>query len=296
MIAIRSLRRGSCHGRRGFPSSSMGVLGHRADFSAVMPKLLVACVVVVILGVGCGRQPVVEAPPPPSAYQPPDTVRDATMVWSADSGVDLFSGRAALTRAAYEAHFVSWASRVVPTYPGFERALIRKEPSRPEQTARRGKNFGTMQARIQRIIGSDADFTAQICLLNSGLMNRDGDRYRGSRSTRFSAWEVSVKAIVENPSWPVAVPAPGPDRAHWQAPTYDVFTGWTVEFHSGEYLTTGDGGRCDSWLASMDSTLPADPEKIESSEAPPVLPAYPGWPTAVPVKDSAPGTSLSTPR
>lgn len=245
----------------------------------------------VMVAVACAGGP---NPPPdvkPTVYRAPDEVRDVTMLWSAEPGIDLFSGQVSLVRAAYEAHFVGWAAHVPPTYPGFDQALVRRETIRSEQTARRGYNIGTMQARVQQIIGTQSEFTAEICLLNSGLMYRDGDRYRGSRGLSSNAWEVIVRAIGNDSKWPVAEPAPGPDRMHWQAPTYDVFTGWTVEFKITPHDT-----RCNPWALGIDPTLPEVYEDLESPDPPPIQPVYPGWPVDPPSSSPAPETSPTPPR
>lgn len=254
-------------------------------------RIMLALCAIVALVSACVSDAPPTADPAQSVYRPPAEVRDATIVWSADPGIDLYSGQAALARAAYEAHFVGWTTHVYPTYPGYDDALIRRNGFRPEPTAHRGKNFGTMQVRMQEIRGTDTEFVAELCLLNSGLMYQAGDLYRGRRGIEYSAWEVSVKAAVDNPAWPVTEPAPAPDRMHWQAPTYDVFTGWTVEFNFSRRDT-----RCDPWLFSIDPTLPEKYETFDSSTPPSVLPAYPGWPSELPSSSAVSSTAPTVPR
>lgn len=150
------------------PSVTAHRFTHRAGRSATLFVLLSS-----LLLNSCTDSP--SSPDPtaqdlaPATYEPPEKVRHATMIWSADSEVDLFGPQAILIRGAREADIVAAYGGPNNTYPGFMNALDPDLHVFYTQGSTAPSIVGTEYARIHSIDERPDGFTALVCVQNSGM-------------------------------------------------------------------------------------------------------------------------------
>lgn len=222
-------------------------------------------------------------------YEVPEHLRDATMVWSAEPGIDLFSTEGTLTRAALESVAISLMVGLDYAYTGF--AASSNSPGGGQlyggfdNDTGRGPFVGTAHGRIQQILPTDTGFDVLSCVLSVGLDVREGGHYSPSRIADGDGTEMRSRFI--RSTEPVVPPAPRrptstsiPDEVHWQAPTGDQFVGWEIDGLTDRDPTTSGNGRCVPWAKSLYPDTPAviPPDAYANDDPPPVQPAYPGWP------------------
>ncbi|MCP9622763.1 hypothetical protein FOH10_04645 [Nocardia otitidiscaviarum] len=235
-----------------------------------------------LLITGCGGSDTSNTPttsssarPSGSVYEPPDEVRNATVVWSAEPGIDLFSTAATLARAARESDIIGSYAGLEHTYPGYAKALDRPYATHYDVESYRGTIAGTMLHHIQRIQDTGDGYLVEYCALPNAYGQLDDGRYRrwyGRGSALAARFTRNDDAPAPATTTPTATPNPAPDPMHWQAPTYNVFTGWTVSYVVNDTS-------CDDWALSLYPDAPVENEISYSDTPPPVQPAYPGWPT-----------------
>ncbi|WP_306355989.1 MULTISPECIES: hypothetical protein [unclassified Nocardia] len=208
-------------------------------------------------------------------YEPPDEVRNATVVWSAEPGIDLFSTAATLMRAADESDVIGRYAGLEHAYPGYAKALELADTPRYEIERYRGTIAGTLLNHIQRIQDTEDGYLVEFCALSNAYGELRDGRYKMwyGRGTALAArFTRNNDAPARATTTPTTTPSPAPDRLHWQAPTYNVFTGWTISY-------VESGASCDDWALSLYPDAPVENEISYSDTPPPVQPAYPGWPT-----------------
>ncbi|MCZ4080284.1 hypothetical protein O1W68_20255 [Rhodococcus sp. H36-A4] len=221
-------------------------------------------------------------------YEVPDRVRDATMVWSAEPGIDLFSAEGTIIRAAGESLVIGLMVGLDYTYVGFA-ASSNSEAGGPlyslfQADTGQGPFVGTVHGHIQQVIPTDAGFDVLSCLVAVGLdVNADG-KYSPSRLTNGDGQELRSNIIrTGDPlTSPAAQPSSSPvgDALHWQTPAGNQFGGWEIDgFIDIDPVTSGKG-RCAPWAQSL---YPDAPRIITRNAyargtPPPVQTAYPGWP------------------
>ncbi|WP_306359981.1 hypothetical protein [Nocardia sp. CC227C] len=237
---------------------------------------------VLLLLAGCGRTDISDTPTtststPPSSgvYEPPDEVRNATVVWSAEPGIDLFSTPATLMRAANESDIIGSYAGLDHAYPGYAKALDRPYTTRYEVERYRGTIAGTVLRHIQRIQDTGDGYLIEFCALPNAYGQLEDGQYRrwyGRGVSLAAQFTRNNDAPAPATTTPTATPSPAPDRMHWQAPTYNVFTGWTISYVVSD-------ASCDEWTLSLYPDAPVEDEITYSDTPPPVQPAYPGWPT-----------------
>ncbi|SUA72750.1 Uncharacterised protein [Nocardia otitidiscaviarum] len=239
---------------------------------------------VIILATGCGGTDTRDTPttstssrPSSGVYEPPDEVRNATVVWSAEPGIDLFSTPATLMRAANESDIIGSYAGLEHAYPGYANALDRPYATRYQVESYRGTIAGTVLNHIQRIQDTGDGYLVEFCALPNAYGQLDDGRYRrwygrgSALAARFTRTDDTLAPTTSTPTT-TTTPSPAPDRMHWQAPTYNVFTGWTISYVVNETS-------CDDWALSLYPDAPVENEISYSDTPPPVQPAYPGWPT-----------------
>ncbi|WP_306361024.1 hypothetical protein [Nocardia sp. CC227C] len=228
-----------------------------------------------------GERPCTDIPIVAGTYKPPQQVCDATMVWSAEPGIDLYTPEATLIRATDEADLIALYAGLDYSYPGYAAALM--DPTRLERYEEGEGHrtvFGTLRSHVWQIQPNANGFHAELCGLNNESAATSPGAPELSRPNNRGGYQgidfVRTGAAVETPV--TATPyAPAPDRLHWQAPTYNVFDGWTVSFETGEDPEAA--ARCDAWALSLFPDLPAGLGDSTPLDTPPVpQPAYPGWP------------------
>ncbi|WP_028477726.1 hypothetical protein [Nocardia sp. CNY236] len=252
---------------------------------------LAAMMLAVLSVAGCSQttssapDPTTTVAPPPAYYIPPDQVRDASAVWSADPPIDLLSSEAALVRAALESDLIGAAAGIDRTYPGFEEALDRSQRFRYNHDSSRGPTKGTLRGHIQTITPTATGFTAFFCIQYNNLARlvESGDYVRSHTLAVGADIEFSRDDPDPRPSTATTTPQTNtPDASSngsWHAPTYDVFAGWRVEYPSTGTLEE-NRARCQPWSLTIDPTATElRGESIRSTEPPPTLPAFPGWTT-----------------
>jgi hypothetical protein len=223
-------------------------------------------------------------------YEVPDQLRDATVVWSAEPEVDLFSVEGTLIRAAQESIIIGIAVGLDYTYPGFAVSgnyLGGDSIYSPFRSATGDGPFaGSVHSRIQQVIPISNGFEALTCVLSIGLDVLENGRYSPSLLADVAGGELRIRFIRnDDQTTTAAAPPPrpsipGPEKFTWQAPTDNRFVGWQIDGFADVEPATAESGRCDAWARS----LYPDTEPIASREAyardnpPPVEPAYPGWP------------------
>ncbi|MCP9622933.1 hypothetical protein NMK54_22545 [Nocardia otitidiscaviarum] len=214
-------------------------------------------------------------------YRPPEQVCDATVVWSAEPGIDLFSPEATLVRASIEADRIAGYAGPEVTYPGYMDAVEpRKAEFYEDATVYRGTHSGTIQVHIQQIQPTEDGFHAKFCALTNASTSL---RKFGDGRTYISSYDRGVAADVrlarigdEAAEFDAGPYEPAPDRLHWQAPTGNLFDSWQVYFPSGE--DSAHRAACDAWALSLYPDAPAENENVFLDAPLPAQPAYPGWP------------------
>ncbi|NNH72963.1 hypothetical protein HLB23_24405 [Nocardia uniformis] len=202
------------------------------------------------------------------------------MVWSAEPGIDLYSSEATLVRATDEADLIALYVGLDHSYPGYAAALA--DPNRAKRYEAgevRRTVVGTLLTHVQQIDPTSDGFRAEYCtLINESASTSPGDnRWIGAMNRGDSIAAEFTRTSTTSEAPDTATPyAPAPDRLHWQAPTYNVFDGWTVTFGTGE--DPAARARCDAWALSLYPNAPerGDPILLQAPPAP--QPAYPGWP------------------
>ncbi|WP_147287150.1 hypothetical protein [Nocardia otitidiscaviarum] len=227
--------------------------------------------------------------PGTQAYTPPAEVLNATVIWSADPGIDLFDSFPTLTRAAEEALEVATKAGVENSYPGFDEAVTddRIRDLYFRVTASRGTMiYGTLYRHILEIVPTDTGFISYVCeSFKDYARERDG-KYNSSRSRTgnlqtitFISNDLDYRPPNTDPSKPTATTTAAPlsvpaSPPVWQAPEDNLFRGWTVNLNP-----TGDSHneRCAPWIATIDPDAPVERTTVTTDEPPETLPAYPGW-------------------
>lgn len=268
------------------PNLGMEQMSRRAAATLTSAILTVA-----VAATGCGDsttgpadptpaavRPCTDTPNAAAAYKPPQQVCDTTMVWTAEPGIDLYSSEATLIRAMAEADLIALYAGLDYSYPGYAAALA--DPARSkryEESELHRTVFGTLRSHIQQIQPTENGFHAEYCGLNHESAATSPGAPELSRPNNRGGYKgvdfVRTGAASDTPT-PYA---PAPDRLHWQAPTYNVFDGWTISFEYGEDSAAKQA--CDSWALSLFPDLPAGQGDSTPLDTPPApQPAYPGWP------------------
>ncbi|WP_405490853.1 hypothetical protein [Nocardia sp. NBC_00511] len=233
-----------------------------------------------------------KAPVDSGGYQPPPGIRDATMVWSAEPGIDLLGRDGRLARAAVEAGIVANLEGPSSTYLGFTEAIDRDTAQTENEVfTAQGPHtvFGTAQQRIVSVKDADSGFAVQICTGGRGfaIKQQDGSFLRLRPAPAVQELEfrpVPPRSQVQGSDWQPHRDAPSTSAAapqspaQWSAPATNVFTGWAIQV-SRESRFESDQA-CDAWVHTVDAGAPAAGGRDVSepiATAPAALPAYPGW-------------------
>lgn len=222
-------------------------------------------------------------------YEVPASIHDASMVWSAEPGVDLFSAEGALVRAAQESLFIGWMIGLDYTYIGFAASSDSDGGGGIygdfENDTGRGPFVGTIYGRIQQVIPTDTGFDVLACVLSAGLDVRVNGMYSPSGFAGGEGGELRSRFIRTAEPTNVQVTSPPSstteaDDVHWQAPVGSQFVGWEIDGFADINPTTAKKGRCVPWARSLypDAPRVITRDAYVRETPPPVQPAYPGWP------------------
>ena len=132
-------------------------------------------------------------------YEAPDQLRDATVVWSAEPEVDLFSVEGTLIRAAQESIIIGITVGLDYTYPGFAVSgnyFGGDSIYSPFRSATGDGPFaGSVHSRIQQVIPISNGFEALTCVLSTGLDVLENGRYSPSLLTDVAGGELRIRFI-----------------------------------------------------------------------------------------------------
>lgn len=270
-----------------------------------IPRSLCGCVVAISLMLaGCGASDEDERASATSTAQHPsqmdpytvsERIRGATIVWSAEPEIDLFSTEGILIRANIESSIIARLVGRGYTYPGFDPSIeasttyINFDPTGQLRKVILGNLSGTAHARIQSITETESGFESVVCIADHGLKeSRDGKYYPSGlaldHGSAIRSYYTRSSRTTDRPSAPTTkhptrstAPPPEKDMMSWQAPSENYFSGWRI----GTFAETDgklDPDRCAPWTLSIYPDAPLA-TSYEAQDAPPVvLPAYPGWP------------------
>lgn len=259
--------------------------------SAVLLLTLAAC--------GDSTDPVPNSTPSSKpvadTYVVPDRIRDATVVWSAEPGIDMFSAESTLIRANMESSILARLLGQGYPYLGFNASIqagttyVDFGPTGNFRRVLNGRLVGTAQARIQEVRPTDNGFESVVCVASLGLDEfRDGKYYpSGLALSRGSAVRAQYNRIPNTGNSPTTsvvpsesgTPPQDQNLLHWQAPRGNLFTGWKIVTYA-ETDPDLNEQRCAPWALSVYPDAPADMPTYANDTPPPVQPAYPGWPDA----------------
>lgn len=226
------------------------------------------------------------APISPSKYQVPDNIRNATIVWSAESGIDLLGEEATVIRAALEAHHITLGSPISDSYPGYARAIDQETKDFYNRyTTQSAWEYGTGYRRIRNIEPTDNGFIAYTCQQLSGIASRQPDgKFRQTITGGNSEVSLTMERREEyapatsssSPGTSAATPTVDEaGRPHWQAPSRDAFVGWNVIFNGP--VDSDHDRACREWARQFIGEAPEGVTRIVTDDPPETLPAYPGW-------------------
>ncbi|MFD6858218.1 hypothetical protein ACFWCF_12900 [Rhodococcus sp. NPDC060090] len=214
----------------------------------------------------------------------PENRRTSTIIWSAEPGIDLFGNEATLARAAIEADAIALANPITATYLGFTRAIDQETKDQYEELPRdTTQHIGTGRFHIMRIEPTDTGFIAHTCrqMANVAVKTGGGHYNRSVTTGEHNPRFVFERTSPDSPQFQLAAPTSTPPvdstgQPQWQAPTYDVFTGWNINID-------GSSGRdhthaCRRWGHQYAPNAIENEYLILTTDTPPdTLPAYPGW-------------------
>ncbi|WP_157084279.1 hypothetical protein [Millisia brevis] len=240
-----------------------------------------------LLASGCSAEIPVPTPTEAPDYQPPQNVRNATLVWSAQPEIDLLGPEATLTRATREAHLVALYAGPDNAYPGYMEALRPEDRYFYPNDSGLAPLYGTEHSRIQELSTNPDGFSASICVQPDGLARYTENTYFSSTGPAFLVTYEFVDRRVNEPHQDTdsstsesigSTTQPNDsgeaDEPTWSAPQGNVFVGWQLTFGS---LTEDVDGSCEAWGRTIFPNAPSEPGTVESNTPPPTLPAYPGW-------------------
>ncbi|OZF47250.1 hypothetical protein CH293_19985 [Rhodococcus sp. 14-2470-1b] len=226
--------------------------------------------------------------PATDVYEAPDQLREATMVWSAEPGIDLFSAEGTLVRASEESFAIGLMLGLDYTYVGFAESSNSPRNAGSLSGFRddtgQGPFVGTIYGHIQQIIPTREGFDVLSCVLGVGLDRVVNGKYSPSLLTGSEGGEQRSRFIRNGSSesgLPTSPPAALRSRdRHWQAPTGNEFEGWEIDGFIDLDPQTSERGRCVPWARSLYPNAPSTitPDTYARDTPPPVQPAFPGWP------------------
>jgi len=218
-----------------------------------------------------------------AAYQVPENIRNSTVVWSAEPAIDLHGEQATLVRAAVEADWIALGSPLTKSYPGYERAIDTDSKASYERFgSEAAREFGTAYRHIMRIEPLEDGFVAHTCHQTSNVaVEREPGRYLrriygGDFETAITFKRVGTATVPGTPEPTATAEKEESGRPQWQAPTYDLFTGWNII--RGGWSGSEHTQACRQWGRQLVTEAPEQGTIEVWSDTPPeTLPAFPGW-------------------
>lgn len=249
-----------------------------------------AVAAIVLSATGCGHKDDHPHPAPLPGW--PSQLADFTIVWSAETGIDLTTGAAVSVRAYLESFEVASATgdeRYV--YPGFAQATSTQPDVRPRLVAHADAPWvGSERNRIVAVNRVGADVNAVVCSYTYGSAQREQSGGFTAQAGNPFGPDAGIYAVEVTLTPPPDGERPLPPQAGpARTPSDDVFGGWRITAHRGGYFTETGGAQSD--FDACVAKAPDLPERRAFLVNPmpngklyhprsdfPTLPAYPGWP------------------
>ncbi|MCV7379879.1 hypothetical protein BST11_09455 [Mycobacterium alsense] len=256
---------------------------------------------------GCGSRAVQYPAAPPPKIPWTGNLSEDRVVWSAEPGIDLLTGAAAVVRAYVESVVVAETGGDIGyAYPGFTRAVPPDAPEGQPDSARdrwpntehpiRDRVVGTGRYHILRIDTSGRQVTAVVCGWGYGEATDLGNGTYGSKGAAPATDPTAGLALrwvrMTAPEHSASPPLPN-QKGPAAAPVDDVFGGWQVVGYltADPAMTTNlNPAEWPSASADAQSCVDKAPDPLErrlhllNGAHPrsdfPTLPPYPGWPAA----------------
>ncbi|MBF6172726.1 hypothetical protein [Nocardia blacklockiae] len=222
-----------------------------------------------------------------SPYLAPAGIARVTSMWEAEDGLDLRAEREELVRGAAEAEFITHAEQPSNAYYGYQEAVTESTGAHVGSAIGRRLLTGTLHWRLMSVTPTPSGFEGTTCLQAAGVSGiLDSNQYTLWRigtitSSRFEFTTKKPSETTPTPSIRQSNPAtPLSEGNLWQAPRGDIFSKWKIRVANS---TPSDNDNCRKWAHTLYPLPPNTHEDgslygIRTTAAPPVLPAYPGWP------------------
>jgi hypothetical protein len=245
-----------------------------------------AAILSVVLSAGCSAD-APEKDDAPAASWPQD-LRNFSIVWTGEPGIDLVTGPAVPVRAYLESFLLGELTGDEKyLYPGFSDAV--EDKWRPGDSGA-GPWVGTETNHLLSLEYSGSDVTAIGCMYTYNAASPHGDDKYEAQAVPPGAPEAGIIAFKVTLSAPSESSGPGePQQGPARAPSDDVFGGYKVSGYYGGYFSAK--GADAIWPENQQATadcIAKAPDPLErrnflSQNFLPrsefqTLPAAPGWP------------------
>jgi hypothetical protein len=252
-----------------------------------MTNALKTCAVLlsVVLSVACRAETPEKAP----AAGWPQDLRNFSIVWTAEPGIDLVTGPTVPVRAYVESFLLGELTGDEKyLYPGFTGAV--EDKWRPAGSGVTGSWIGTQTNHLLSLEHSGGNVNAIGCMYTYDAASPHGDDKYESQAVPPGAPEAGITAFKVTLSAPSETPGPGePQQGPARTPFDDVFGGYKVTGYFGGYFSAK--GADAIWPENQQATAdciakapdPLERRKFLSQHYLPrsefqTLPAAPGWP------------------
>jgi hypothetical protein len=248
-----------------------------------------ACIgiVLLIVGIGCTPQGSQETTVPPESPPAgwPEALSDFSVVWTAESAIDLTTGAAVVVRAYMESYYLAYLTGDEKyLYPGFQQSVNASDPDGPDGTQEVWPKqnhpetwIGTARHHLLRMERSGRDVAVVGCVYSygTGVLTAGGIQQNIGGMGPYAGINAIRIGLQAPDGEQLNLP---PQRGLSRTPFENVFDGWRVTNHQGGVLLqanwAGSGNDKVQCLSRADGT----PESRASQSDFPALPATPGWP------------------
>jgi hypothetical protein len=219
----------------------------------------------------------------------PEELRNFSIVWTGEQGIDLVAGPAVPVRAYIESFLLGELTGDEKyLYPGFADAV--EEKWGPGGSAAPEPWVGTATNHLLSLERSGSDVTAIGCMYTYNAASPHGDDEYEAQAVPPGAPEAGIIAFKVTLSAPSQSSGPGePQKGPARTPFDDVFGGYKVTGYFGGYFSAK--GADSIWSEYQQATadcIAKAPDPLErrkylssnyvSRSEFPTLPAAPGWP------------------
>jgi hypothetical protein len=234
---------------------------------------------------GCGHRSVDPQPGPPAGW--PAALNNFSMVWSAETGIDLARAPAVAVRAYIESfHLVYLTGDEKYLYPGFKQSVDHQSDLWPKTDKPDDRPWvGTEKNHILTIARSGREVTVKVCVyLYSAAARHSSGSYFAPVGDPGNPYAGIYPLQIVMTAPPAGTPALPPQAGPARTPRDDVFNGWRITHQRGDYFTATGWSQVD--LDACAAKAPDPPKRraefVGGYYHPrsdfPTQPPYPGWP------------------